>query len=394
MVIKRIFFLVLILFFFLSSLFIDINPVFLRVNKITGIGFGLYWLLFSRRIIFPNYLLRYLLFIIFSICISFIINANWEAVWMQAKTMLQLSVILFFVYNISFSLKLESNLLFLSLFLVVLFILAYFGAFFGLALTETQQSGRITGLTSNANALGFIILYGLIATLYIVESKENYIFRFISNNWYLVFLFFFILLLPTGSRKSFFTLVGIFIFYGIIKHRNVLEAIIKLSMLSLIVFVFFWNALSIQFESSIMGKRIENIETFQRGFDTRKYLYIEALNFFEKHPIFGIGLNNFQYQSTTGYVTHSYYMEILTNTGIIGFTIIFSIYYLMGKRTYSLFKKQVAIDESIFISIFLFITFLMSFGFTYHLSFVHWFVITFIFVFLNDEKNGLQNNEG
>ncbi|MBN1183218.1 MAG: O-antigen ligase family protein [Bacteroidales bacterium] len=394
MAIKRTAFFILIILFFISSLYVEINPVFRWLNKIIGIGFVPYWLLFSRGLKFPSYLIRYLSFILYSICISIVVNANWEGVWGQAKTMLQLGVMLFFVYNISLSLKLGSNLLFLAFFLTIYFLLVYFGASFGLAPTESQVGARMTGMSANPNALGFIILYGLISLLYIFESKENPLYRLISNNWYLIFMLFLLLLLPTGSRKSFASLLGTFIFYGLIKQRNVLRSILGMSLIIGFGYILFWNTLSIKFESSKMAERITNEQILQHGFDDRKYLYIEAMDLFVEHPLFGIGLANFQFKSTSGQETHSYYMEMLSCTGIVGFAIIFSIYYLMGKRVYRLYKNQVAIDESIFIFNFLFITFLMSFGYTYHLSFNHWFVVTFIFVFLESSKHELKNFEG
>ena len=374
-------------------MFVSVDQKFLIVNKIIGFAFAFYWLVVSRQIVFSSFLIRYLLFIFYSIGIAFIVNANWEGVWGEAKTMLQLSFILFFVYNLSFSIKFKSDLQFLSLFLIVNFIIAYFGASFGLALDETSVSGRLTGLTSNANSLGFITLYGLIASLYLVEKGKNWLSKFIKTHWYMIFMSFFLLLLPTGSRKSLIAFCAIFIFYSIIKQKELLKGLLVLFTITSITFLIFWKELVLRFESSIMGERFLSQDAFESGIYSRKFLYDQAIDIFIHNPIFGIGLNNFRYHSDTGEVTHSYYMEMLTGTGILGFLIIFSVYFLMTRRAFVLYKNNAYNNESIFIFNFLFLTLIMSFGFSYHLSFIHWFIITFIFIFLDLTKQNTQLND-
>jgi len=65
---------------------------------------------------------------------------------------------------------------------------------------------------------------------------------------------------------------------------------------------------------------------------------MEGLGMIKKSPIFGIGLSNFSVLSKTGLYSHSDYLEVASNTGIIGFIIYFSIYIVLWRRL-SLIKK-------------------------------------------------------
>jgi O-antigen ligase len=70
----------------------------------------------------------------------------------------------------------------------------------------------------------------------------------------------------------------------------------------------------------------------------RIWLYQRAMEVALENPLIGIGLDNFRDQTGTqigqriGTYTHSNYMEVLVSTGLVGFLIYFSIYWLWLRK--------------------------------------------------------------
>ena len=71
---------------------------------------------------------------------------------------------------------------------------------------------------------------------------------------------------------------------------------------------------------------------FQRAMDNpdidtaRSQMYVRGVDLFWENPLAGVGLGNFQVVSGLGAYSHSDYIEVASNTGIIGFILYFSIY--------------------------------------------------------------------
>jgi O-antigen ligase len=53
-------------------------------------------------------------------------------------------------------------------------------------------------------------------------------------------------------------------------------------------------------------------------------LYSEAWKYFLQNPIFGLGFNQFRLYNSKGMYSHSTYMEILANTGMVGAVLFFA----------------------------------------------------------------------
>ncbi len=78
-----------------------------------------------------------------------------------------------------------------------------------------------------------------------------------------------------------------------------------------------------------------------RGDDSlvgRAYLYKRGFEIFVDNPLLGVGLDNFQmargrtFGMTIGAYSHSNYLELLTNTGLIGFLLFFGMYFVVGRK--------------------------------------------------------------
>jgi O-antigen ligase len=58
-----------------------------------------------------------------------------------------------------------------------------------------------------------------------------------------------------------------------------------------------------------------------------------------KHPVLGVGLGQFRTLSSSGLYSHSDYIEVAANTGIIGFALYFSIYVVLWLRLNRIKRK-------------------------------------------------------
>jgi len=81
-----------------------------------------------------------------------------------------------------------------------------------------------------------------------------------------------------------------------------------------------------------LGKRLED-RHMEHSAEMRWQMYIDGFNMIKKHPFVGVGLNNYQFSATRrGTYSHSDYIEVTANTGIVGFMLHYSIYMFLWLR--------------------------------------------------------------
>jgi hypothetical protein len=87
----------------------------------------------------------------------------------------------------------------------------------------------------------------------------------------------------------------------------------------------------------------EQASAFEVGGSTieitgRKHLWVKALNYFEQQPILGIGFDTFRHRE--GWITHSMYMKILAEQGLVGLTIFVVFIGIILRQGYRLFRQK------------------------------------------------------
>jgi O-antigen ligase len=88
-----------------------------------------------------------------------------------------------------------------------------------------------------------------------------------------------------------------------------------------------------------LGKRVHNLWAYGSGTASRIELYQEGFDMIRKHPVLGVGLGQFRTLSSSGLYSHSDYIEVAANTGIIGFALYFSIYVVLWLRLNRIKRK-------------------------------------------------------
>lgn len=203
----------------------------------------------------------------------------------------------------------------------------------------------------------------LIALYFINESfnKKNVNILFF---WFLIFLSSIIVFL-SGERASFFFTILLFIYLLLMLQKNFIKICIFtiLFILSIILINKFdlsvKNRMFDQTKKQMgLNKESEQVIPF-----SNEHLghYLVALDLFKKNPVFGVGPKNFrkccfdnQIYSVKPYICtshpHNTYIQLLAETGIIGFLIILSIfisisYYSLKHLYFRVFKNLIIFKE-------------------------------------------------
>lgn len=210
----------------------------------------------------------------------------------------------------------------------------------------------------NANHIGLISSIGAVLTCYIffIDTRSTGRLRKIFG--LVLVLFFLVIAVLSGSRKSlliFFSAMTLYLIGSSKSHkiRNILTAVVC-------IYIVLYAVYNIPFLYEYIGYRFEGLlETLQGGGGDkssliRKNMVEIGLKAFLSKPILGYGLDGFStvYGRISGtYVyAHNNYVETLVNTGLVGFLL----YY--GYIAWVLFKrcgatKKAALFKSLLIAL-------------------------------------------
>jgi O-antigen ligase len=207
-------------------------------------------------------------------------------------------------------------------------------------------AGRAVGTFSNANVFGMACLVSLMFAFDRILDQKNKLIK----AFFLVSLpFLFYMLFQSGSRKA---IISIFLYIAVLAVFY-LKANFKQRFWTAIFVTFFFIATALvavnYLEKSKWYDRMEafgsvlkttNVNRSEDGSLKGRFLFYRVgWNLFTMYPATGVGLGNFQVAlpryisggslvaaSGTGTYAHSNYIEILADTGIIGFILYFSVY--------------------------------------------------------------------
>jgi len=196
-----------------------------------------------------------------------------------------------------------------------------------------------------------LILGSFVTRMYPLLIGLLFFFNFSKNKKLLFSLFTFAILflvLISGERTAFFLMIILFIlmFFLIYKNkkfiRNIFLVVLTLSILIL--------SLSGSIKKRIIDVTIEQMLT--PNSDKKIYIlskqhdehYTSAIRMFKNYPIFGVGVKNFRIfcKKEEFYISdytcsphpHSTYIQLLSETGLIGFLIVSSIFIFINFRLF------------------------------------------------------------
>lgn len=107
-----------------------------------------------------------------------------------------------------------------------------------------------------------------------------------------------------------------------------------------------WLCFTVPLFYDMLGQRIETFilslqgaQTSERSTNIRISMISEGLEVFSRHPITGIGIGNSGAYSVYSTYFHNNYVEILADTGLIGFTVYYSFWFVMAIYAIHSFRR-------------------------------------------------------
>lgn len=197
------------------------------------------------------------------------------------------------------------------------------------------EGGRVSEI-ANANSLADYCLFSSLAVVYFYAKNKNK-----KILWLLLPLGFMTIL--AGSRKVLISLIAailLFSFFNSLGDKSKIKTIVKILGALLFVGAAIYIASLIPSLHFIFVKVESMIDTFL-GKDTsdsstitRLRLQEIGIEIFQKHPYFGIGIDNAGIYGGIAYGLDKYYMhnnyvELLADVGIVGTLLYYSIYIIM-----------------------------------------------------------------
>lgn len=184
------------------------------------------------------------------------------------------------------------------------------------------NSGFIVGFSFQTAITGFYLtILTCIIFIEILYKKYNFL-----NTVILISAIIFLFL--TGKRifilLTVLNLMFIYIFY---KRVNILKLIVLLVLLTVLILIFS--------KYTIIGQRLVMRFYSQDPTRGRIRIYTFLFKLYKSHPIIGTGLSSTLSLLPYAYNAHNIYLQILTETGLVGFIILIGYFF---NNLYKLFK--------------------------------------------------------
>lgn len=226
---------------------------------------------------------------------------------------------------------------------------------------EFLKRGSYAGITSqtSVNAYFIAIFIGITFSRIISQDKHKKI------NIVLLVLGF-ITLFMTGKRGLLlFTAISVIFVFLYTIHRDKKKSFKYILIFTIIVSIGYVTMINIP-ETQIVFEKMKNLEKNDNILNGRDYLWEESIKIFLKNPAFGIGEGRID--GILGDASHNTYIQLLAETGIIGFCI-YNLAFLISfifsiKKAKRIFKEQKNNSKKIvIISLYMQVLFI-TYGFT------------------------------
>jgi O-antigen ligase len=297
---------------------------------------------------------------IFFVFWLYLILSSFFATNSTASFQAAFSFIRFFLFALAIGFygfrELSFNKVFKIWFIIILLFCfdIYFQFFFRVNIfgVEQHEAGRLSGVLGDELVAGsflaqiFAPVLGLIAFLIFFKKIKK------INFFFLIFSLVYILLacLITGERMSFVFLTSLFLilFFIVLFHK---KQFIKIFLLILLLFIIFISAFNF---SKTVESRYKEFGSIVTNIYTSSWwkLYNSAYRLWLKKPFTGYGLKNYRVNCDLELTDinlknphqlcsthpHNLYLELLSETGLIGLLFFLSFFFIFFKKIFTKIK--------------------------------------------------------
>jgi len=203
---------------------------------------------------------------------------------------------------------------------------------------------RIAGTALNANVFAMTLVYATLVLLYFFKIWKSLILKIGIIGILLILAR---LIIASGSRKGFISFMMVLFFWYFFAYkkeilRNPLRPILA-GLAILVVIVFLYRNLAYTLMAERMQRFLETLQAGGVGVETssvatRLSMIRRGLKIIAANPLFGIGLNQYRVVSGFGSYAHNNYIEMFSNTGLVGGIIYYSIFVVLWLRLRRLSK--------------------------------------------------------
>lgn len=240
---------------------------------------------------------------------------------------------------------------------------------------DTSHEGRVLSIMGNELPLGSMSMFFWASYMNLRDKLKT---RFVV----ILFVAAFICILLAATRKAFIGLLIISFFWLIAKNKMYQPQ--RLFVL-ICLLVLFYLGIQYVMDNTALGERFAGTEEAAGKYNTsgipildflgdRAIFYITGWEIFLEHPLFGIGISNYQIETGSLLPIHSEYIVQLCEGGIVG-SIIFILFYLNILKCIVRVRKSNKDNFGIyllFLSLFLTVLFINLTAWTY--QFPHYFI--------------------
>jgi O-antigen ligase len=303
----------------------------------------------------PPELLCFSAWVIWAVVTGPCVAVNMELFWVDARKILQICVMAWVVYGTVRLQRKFTNAVLMGIICGALIVTAQL--FMNLdSFALSAQTEQADGGTGNANALGHNIVFAMFCFL-ALWGFSGRLKKMVLIAGLICMPLFGYAILASGSRKSVLALLlllGAWMILGA-SSRARMAAVIRVGALILSVALLV-HCLPYLMDNTLVGQRFQeflkggngSLEQAAEG-NVRYQMYVQGLRMFSDNPLCGVGLGNFRERFFSGHYSnlysHSDYIEPLATTGLPGFMLYQSIYFIILYRTIRLIR--VVQDEAV-----------------------------------------------
>jgi len=351
----------------------------------------------SIKVKIHKFLWIYILFAIYSFfSIYWSIDTNYTIG--RSFIVMIIAINLVIIYNIAIYFKIEKYILYGIIlggvynYLILFDIIPYVSEY------TLHFKHRFVGTTNNPNVLAIYMLFNILASFILLQENKSKLstLLFLSN----IFLAFYTIIMTASKKGVIFSLLllSIYLISSLKSKKSVI-----ISIFFIIVSIMMFNTSLIEKVDGI-NNLIHRFEVAQLAFTSNKvsgstyerlYLIETAYEVFSKDfgtILLGTGQRTFELQNKLGLYAHNNYMELISNLGLIGLFLFYSMYVVLFKEVLKVQDKSI----KYFLLGFLLILLLMDNALVSYTFKATFFIFIFLVIYINEQKtlhNRIRNEK-